>query len=106
MKTISKLISGLIFLLIAETLCAQIYEVKGKVSEAKTGESMIGVNIVIVGDVRGTVSGYDGEFLLKSKIQPPFTLQFSFVGFETRIVEVTKATKVLDIKMDEQISLG
>jgi len=106
MKTIFRLIVVLTFLLIAGTSTAQIFEVKGKVSEAKTGETMIGVNIVIIGDVRGTVSGYDGEFLLKSKIQPPFSLQFSFVGFETRIVEVTKSTKILDIKLDEQISLG
>ncbi len=106
MKTISGLIFFVMILSFSGTTSAQIFEVKGKVSEAKTGESMIGVNIVIVGDVRGTVSGYNGEFLLKSKIQPPFSLQFSFVGFETKIIEVTKATKFLDLKMDEQISLG
>ena len=106
MKNLFRIISILIFLIISITTSAQIFEVKGKVSETKTGETMIGVNIIIVGDIHGTISGYNGEFLLKSKLQPPFSLQFSFVGFESKTVEVTKSTKFLDIKMDEQISLG
>ena len=77
MKNLFRIISILIFLIISITTSAQIFEVKGKVSETKTGETMIGVNIIIVGDIHGTISGYNAEFLLKSKLQPPFSLQFS-----------------------------
>jgi len=106
MKTPFSLIFFVIFNVISFSSSAQIFEIKGKVAESKTGESMIGVNIIIVGDVHGTVSGYDGNFLLKSKVAPPFTLQFSFVGFESKLIEVTPSTKYLDVKLDEQISLG
>ncbi len=54
---------------------------------------MIGVNIIITGDVHGTVSGYDGKFVLKSKIAPPFTLRFSFVGYETQEIDVSEPGK-------------
>ncbi len=106
MKPILILIFLVIFFVVSGTTSAQNFEIKGKVSEAKTGESMIGVNIVIVGDVHGTVSGYDGGFLLKSKIAPPFTLRFSFVGFESQDVQVTTTGKFLEIKMNEQFLLG
>ena len=106
MKTTINLIYFLILSFLPYAVSAQVFEVKGKVTEAKTGEPMIGVNITIVGDVHGTVSGYDGNFVLKSKIAPPFTLRFSFVSYETQEIPVTQSTKFLDIKMNEQPYLG
>jgi iron complex outermembrane receptor protein len=106
MKNALCLISFVIFFFVPTVITAQNFEIKGKITESKTGESMIGVNITIVGDVHGTVSGYDGNFLLKSKVGPPFNLHFSFVGFESQDIEVTGSSKFLDVKMNEQYLLG
>jgi len=106
MTTWCSFISSVVLLSVSITISAQSFEIKGKITDSNTGEPMIGVNIAIVGDVYGTVSGYDGNFVLKSKIAPPFTLRFSFVGYESLDFAVTGSGKLLDIKMKEQVFLG
>ncbi len=106
MKYIVRLFSFLALFFVSIALSAQSFEIKGKITESKTGEPMIGVNIIIVGDVHGTVSGYDGFFVLKIKIMPPFKLRFSYVGYESQEIEVSESSKSLEIKMDEQLILG
>ena len=68
--TFYNLLSILIFFLISIPISAQTFEIKGKVTESKTGESMIGVHIVVSGDVYGTVTGHDGSFVLKTLKSP------------------------------------
>jgi iron complex outermembrane recepter protein len=106
MKLLRYLTPVVIFFSLSFTVSAQVFEIKGKVTDSKSGETMIGVNIIITGDVHGTVSGYDGKFILKSKTAPPFVLRFSFVGYETREIEVSEPGKLLDVKMIEQPYLG
>jgi len=99
-----------IFILFLSFACisvsAQSYEVSGKVSEAKTGLVLFGVHVAVVGNVQGTISDQNGEFLLKTSISPPFELQFSFVGFETQIVEVERSGQTINIQMEEEYLLG
>lgn len=45
-----------LFSLIPTNASSQNIALKGKVTEAKTGEAMVGVHITVVGDVYGTVS--------------------------------------------------
>ena len=88
------------------SIYAQSYEVSGKVSEAKTGLVLFGVHVAVLGNVQGTISDQNGEFLLKTAISPPFELQFSFVGFETQIVEVERSGQTISIQMEEEYILG
>lgn len=106
MRTLLHLISLMVLLIISEALSAQSFELKGKVTEAKSGKPMIGVNIIMVGDVRGTVTGFGGDFVFKSKIAPPFKLYFSYVGFESKTIEITGPVKNLPVKLEEQDFLG
>ncbi|HWR99371.1 MAG TPA: TonB-dependent receptor, partial [Prolixibacteraceae bacterium] len=106
MKIIRLLNFCLFFLFISNVLTAQNVEIKGKITESKTGEPMTGVNILVVGDVHGTVSGYDGAFVLKIKKSPPIKLRFSMVGYEPQEVVVSELIKNLKIKMEEQLFLG
>ena len=97
--TFYNLLSILIFFSISNSVSAQTFEIKGKVTELKTGESMIGVHIVVSGDMYGTVSGYDGSFVLKTLKSPPFKLHFSFVGFESQEIEVRQENEFVDIRL-------
>jgi len=106
MKHLRCLIPFSLFFFVSNLISSQGFEIKGKVTDSKTGESMIGVNIMIKGDVHGTVSGYDGKFILRGKVAPPFTVRFSFVGYEILEIEVSDPLKALDIKMNEQPFLG
>lgn len=104
--TFYNLLSILIFFSISIPISAQTFEIKGKVTDSKTGEPMIGVHIVVSGDVYGTVTGYDGSFVLKTLKSPPLKLHFSFVGFESQEIEVSKENNYVEIKLKEQFLLG
>src|SRR4030043_667714 len=106
MKALSCLIIYLIFVLILNPLSAQSYEIKGEITDSKSGEPMIGVHITIKNDIHGTITGNEGVFVLKTQIPPPLVLHFSYVGFVHQDIEVTSVTISLDIKMEEQYLLG
>lgn len=59
------------------SLSAQTYEVRGRVIEAENGQPMTGVNVAVVGNVQGTISDQQGNFVLRTSSTPPFTVQFS-----------------------------
>jgi outer membrane receptor protein involved in Fe transport len=96
----------LIFSLAAMASRAQVYEVSGKVTEAATGLPLLGVHVAVIGNVQGTVSDQQGEFSLKTSVAPPFSLQISFVGFETQIIDVDQSGMQIDIQMEEDYLLG
>jgi len=100
----------LIFIIIFSSLfCnpakSQNYEIRGKVTDQKSGGIMAGVNISVKGQVYGTITGNDGIFVLRSP-KMPVTLLFSYVGYITKEVEVNGTGLSLDIKMEEQVFLG
>ena len=81
--------------------------VSGTVSDAATGESLAGVNIIVKGTVLGTITDTEGKFSLKAKESPPITLVFSYIGYATQEIAVTDANAAtLDIKLSEQTILG
>jgi outer membrane receptor protein involved in Fe transport len=106
MKRKISLITLPVFLLISVLCRAQPHEIKGKISDSKTGELMVGVHVAIVGDVYGTISNYDGTFTLLSRENPPFEIRITYVGYESATFDVTDVNDFLEIKMKENYLLG
>jgi len=80
--------------------------VSGKVKDT-AGEGLSGVNIVVKGTVTGTITNNNGDFSLKVSQAPPFTLSFSFIGFQSQELEIKDAnTSNIDITLEEQTLLG
>ncbi|GAA5038238.1 membrane protein [Marivirga lumbricoides] len=98
---------SLIFILLgfAWQVQAQTTQLKGTVVDAKTGSTLIGVNVLVKGKVLGTTTDFDGNFDLKLNMELPITLQFSMVGYTTEEVEVTN-TQPINIKLEEEVLLG
>ena len=67
---------------------------RGSVSDAHNRQPIPFANIVVLGSQIGTVSDIDGHFELNIK-QMPVRLQISYVGYETKMVEVNKETNNL-----------
>lgn len=61
-------------------------EVEGVVTDSETGEPLPGVNIVVKGTTKGTISEPDGSYSIE--VEPDQTLVFSFVGYEHQEVPV------------------
>ncbi|KGN82313.1 TonB-dependent receptor [Porphyromonadaceae bacterium COT-184 OH4590] len=68
--------------------------VKGFVYDAETDEPLIGVSVQIEGTLNGTQTGLNGEYSLS--VNESQSLIFSYIGYETKIVEASKAA---DVKM-------
>ncbi|MBG0859431.1 MAG: carboxypeptidase-like regulatory domain-containing protein, partial [Bacteroidales bacterium] len=106
MKAITWLLTCLILTFNYTAASAQNYEIRGKITDNNSGGPMVGVHIAIKNDVYGTISGNDGDFVLKTHRPPPFVLHISYVGYVPQDIEVKDETTFLDIKMEEQMLLG
>ncbi len=96
----------ILFLLVGQVTAFGQATVSGTVKEKDSGVTLAGVNVVVKGSVTGTITNTDGVFSLKVNQAPPFTLSFSYIGFQTQEVNVTETTTTLDISMAEQTLLG
>ena len=92
MKAITNVITFLFFVLILREASAQQTEIRGKVTDTKSGEPMIGVHITLKEAVHGTVTGTDGSFILKTPIQTPLGIHVSYVGYVPLDIEVTNTS--------------
>lgn len=75
----------------------QQQQVKGVVTDASTGEAIVGANVVIEGTTTGTVTDIDGRFTITVPA-PGSVLVVSFLGFNTERVTINNEAE-LDIKL-------
>ncbi len=73
--------------------------VKGVVVDGGTGESLPGASIVVAGTTSGTVTGFDGSFVLELP-QGASKLVVSFVGFLEKEIAVNGAQDLGSIKLE------
>ncbi len=85
----------------------RVTSISGKITDAQTGEALVGANIAVKGTVTGTISDTEGNFALTANQEPPLTLIFSIVGYRSQeLVITTNAVTGLNIKMAEGFILG
>ncbi|GJM34618.1 MAG: membrane protein [Saprospiraceae bacterium] len=90
----------ILFLLIGNVLQAQTV-IKGEITDANSKEPLIGASIVVVGTSDGTITDYDGSFLLKTDGGLPIQLSISYIGYVTKELEVNTSDDDLKISLDE-----
>lgn len=105
-----KLFSLFILVLSFTVLYAQEKIVTGNVTD-ENSESLPGVNVIVKGTTVGTITDVDGNF----KITVPSgksLLQFSFIGFEAKEIDISKTNKVTvqlkssTIGLEEVVAVG
>lgn len=95
MKTLQKYLL-MVLALIPITTFAQI-TVSGTVTEQDTGGPLPGVNVIIKDTSKGTVSDFDGNYIIEANLGD--ILQFSYIGYKPK--EVTIAGNSLNIALEE-----
>jgi TonB-linked SusC/RagA family outer membrane protein len=95
-RPVKLVLVGLICILASFSVYAQPRQISGLVTETGTNEPLIGVNVTVEGTTIGTVTGIDGSYTLNASSGQ--TLVFSYVGFETKRVEISDQT-VVDVSM-------
>ena len=81
-----------LFSLFAFGSYAQEIILSGVVTSAENGEPLPGVSVVVRGTTIGTVTDTNGNYQLQ--VNPDATLQFSFIGMQSRDVPVSGRTKI------------
>ncbi len=81
-------------------LCAwaQTGGVKGKITDQESGESMIGVTVLIKGTSQGGITDLDGNFTIENVKVGSQVLMVSYIGYENMEIELkVEAGKTVDL---------
>lgn len=109
-KTITYKLLDNNIIVIAPIKAFQQQTITGKISDASTGEPIIGANIIVEGTTLGTVSDVNGKFSIEVSGDP--VLIISYLGYVSRKVVVSgqnnyEITLVPDIKsLQEVVVIG
>lgn len=98
MKRIALLLA--IFAIGLQSVWAQTKEISGTVTSEEDGSSIPGVSVSVKGTTLGTITDLDGQYVLKVP-QDATTLVFSFVGMQTKEVEISGTT--IDVAMESDV---
>lgn len=101
----------LLFVLIGSSLLAtaQTGSITGTITDSKTKEPIIGGSVLVQGTQIGTSTDLEGKFSIKNLKVGTYSLQVSYVGYQTSIVAVVvepdKATDVIVTLLEESDQL-
>lgn len=78
----------------------QVAKLKGVILDAKTGEPIIGANVLVKGTTNGTITNFDGEYQLDAPVGS--ALVVSFIGYKTIEVKATADTQTIKLTEDTE----
>jgi TonB-linked SusC/RagA family outer membrane protein len=96
---------GISFIAYSQTLA-----ISGKVTDANTGEELPGVNVVIQGTTKGTITVANGTFQIEASATD--VLMFSFIGYKALEIPVNGQSQINvqleteSTQLDEIIAVG
>ena len=93
-----KLILLISFTFITNSVLTQNINVKGVVTDAITGETLPGVNVIVKNSQKGDVTDFDGNYKI-SAVPKGSVLVFSYLGYQTKELAVNRET--INTTLDE-----
>jgi iron complex outermembrane receptor protein len=100
----------LMLVAVAFSSVAMAQTIKGTVTDAESGEPLIGANILVVGTSTGTVTDFDGTYSLNVPADGK-QLEISYTGYANQIIDIN-GRAMIDISMsagkllDEVVVVG
>lgn len=95
-----------LFLLLSQS---QIYaagtgKIVGKVTDTQTGEELIGINVLVENTTMGAATGIDGTYIINNIEPGVYSLVFSGVGYQKKIVTNVRVSSDFTTTIDMQLS--
>ncbi|WP_275316018.1 TonB-dependent receptor [Tenacibaculum bernardetii] len=75
--------------------------ITGTINDASLGEGLPGANIKVLRKSVGTSTDFDGKFTMTVTDTPPFTIEVSSLGYQSKNVEITKNNQVVEVSLTE-----
>ena len=78
--------------------------IQGKILDQKDNQPLPGVNLAITHDSQtfGTISDIEGNFELEVELSPPFTLNFSLLGYATKEMVIREQEQYMEVFMSSE----
>ncbi|MFP8487749.1 SusC/RagA family TonB-linked outer membrane protein [Gracilimonas sp. Q87] len=97
-----KLLFTMLALFLSASAFAQTGTLTGEVTDAETGEPLIGATVYIESIQRGTQTNIDGEYTLTNIPVGNYAILISYVGYEgfKDRVEISSGTTTLDVQLN------
>ncbi|MBI1938435.1 MAG: TonB-dependent receptor [Ignavibacteriales bacterium] len=96
----------LFFFLVSNIFAGTTGKIAGKITDAKTGEPLIGANVLLVGTTMGSASDIDGDFFIINIPPGVYEIKVSLIGYASVTaqnirVSVDQTTKI-DLSLSEE----
>ena len=92
MVFITKLIKHtFVLFLIANFLVINAFSqtsINGKILDEETNEELIGASVKIVNSSYGCVTDFNGDFVIKTNIPLPFSIEVSYIGYDSKVIDL------------------
>jgi len=76
-----------IIILISHNIIAQNGIIKGQIIDIKTGETLIGANVIIKGTSTGAIADFNGNYSIKNLKEGKYTIICSFISYQQLIID-------------------
>ena len=86
MNTFKKGLFLVIALLFTSQIFAQEGRIVGTIVDAETGETLIGVNVVIDGTIQGTATDIDGNYTIRRVAAGTYDIKVSYLSYSTQTI--------------------
>ena len=96
----------LFFCLSLTAIAGETGKLAGKVTDAQTGESLPGTNIIIEGTTLGAAADINGNFTILNIPPGIYQVRFSFVGYRTLVVTNVRVNVDFTTRLDKKLSLA
>lgn len=100
----------LLLVAVAFSSVAMAQTIKGTVTDAESGEPLIGANIIVVGTSTGTVTDFDGTYSLNAPADAK-QLEISYTGYANQVIDIN-GRSMIDVSLsagkllDEVVVVG
>jgi outer membrane receptor for ferrienterochelin and colicin len=101
----------LLFLLVTNGVIAATGGIEGMVVDKKTGETLVGAQVILEGTTTGAVSDFDGHFVIPGIKPGTYNIKVSYISYNPLLIEgvVVVADKKTELKAEMEeasINLG
>jgi len=83
---------------------SQTGSIKGQIKDHKTGETLIGANVIIKGTNKGAIADFDGNFIIHNLAEGEYTIICSFISYQQIIIAnvIVKANTATELNFAMQ----
>lgn len=79
-------------------------DIRGTVTEAGSGEPIIGANLLLMGTNQGNATDLNGEYVIRNVQPGTYTLRVSSVGFVTITEEITVGSSDMELDFEMEMT--